>query len=202
MPHNLHALPDLVPPLDGEDEAARLLFLIGQQDRCAFEALYQIWASSLLGIAVKMLHDREEAEEVLQDTFVKVWHRAAEYNPSKSKAFVWCFVILRSVCLDRIRHQRRKKRNHMKRISWHERDVPEPLLDADVLSADTFDSVRHAINQLPHEERRCLELAVFLEYTHSEISSELQTPLGTVKNRLRRAMEKMKNILSDHDFTR
>lgn len=199
----LHALPDPASTSpQPEDDASQLLFLIGQQDRAALGELYQMWAPSLLGIAVRILHDREEAEEAMQDAFVKIWHRAAEYDPTKAKAFVWGFTILRTVCIDRIRYQRRQKRDHTKSQSWEERDIPEPLLDSQILTSDTFASVRNAVNQLPYDERRCLELAVFLEYTHSEISSELQTPLGTVKNRLRRAMEKLQHILSYHELTR
>lgn len=203
MPHFPYALPDSesASPLR-EDEASRLIFLIGQQDSFSLNTLYQLWAPSLLGIAIRMLNDREEAEEAMQDTFVKLWHRAAEYDPAKSKPFVWCFTILRTVCIDRIRHQRRQKRDQSKSIPWDERDVPEPQLESFILSSDTFDSVRQALDQLPIEERRCLELAVFLEYTHSEISSELRTPLGTVKNRLRRAMEKIQNILSYNELAR
>lgn len=68
------------------------------------------------------------------------------------------------------------------------------------MAADDWKRVKAALGQLDHDERSCLELAVFLEYTHSEISERLGTPLGTVKNRLRRALEKVRNLLSRHEF--
>lgn len=199
MRPTLHALPDIESsPSQDEEMLADLLFQIGQQDRFALDTLYQLCAPTLLGIAMRMLRDRQEAEEALQDTFVKIWHRAEEYTPAKSKAFVWCFSVLRNICIDKIRHHGRQKRDSSKNVSWDERDAPEPQSDSRILSHDTITIVRSALDRLPVDERRCLELAVFLEYTQTEISDELQTPLGTVKNRLRRAMEKLKNMLADH----
>lgn len=203
MRHVLKALPHpaLVSSHD-EDDTRKLLFQVAQKDLTALETLYEMWAPSLVGIAMRMLNNREEAEEAMQDTFVKLWHAAADYDPNQSKAFVWCFTILRSSCIDRIRRQRRQKRDFAKNISWDEREAPEPRTDSRILGSDTMTVVRQALNLLPHDERRCLELAVFLEYTHSEISDELRTPLGTVKNRLRRAMEKLQSLLSHHELTR
>jgi RNA polymerase sigma-70 factor (ECF subfamily) len=148
-----------------------------------------------------MLKDRQEAEEVMQDTFVKLWHRAIDYDPEKSKPFVWCFTMMRSICMDRIRYLHRQKRRQIKNDSYDEKAVPEPKFEPQIIDSDTMASVRHAINLLPETERRCLELAVFFEYTQREISSELQTPLGTVKHRLRRALSKLQNILSQHELT-
>jgi RNA polymerase sigma-70 factor (ECF subfamily) len=203
MTRPLHALPDLEDVSSPfEKDAEHLLFLVGQQDRRALQTLYEWWSPSLLGIAMRIMRDREEAEEAMQDTFVKLWHRAAEYDAGKSKAFVWCFTILRSICLDRIRYHRRQKRDHKKNLSPDQLDIPEPQFDPRILGSDTITAVRAAVNQLPDDERRCLELAVFLEYTQSEISDELQTPLGTVKHRLRRAMAKLQSMLSYHELTR
>ena len=201
MPRALHALPDIDSMSShNEEQAVQLLLQISQQDHFALDALYKIWAPTLLGIAFRMLGSRQEAEEAMQDTFVKLWHRAADYDPAKSKAFVWSFTILRSVCIDHLRYHRRQKRDSSKNISWDERDAPEPQTDSFILSNDTFTTVRQALERLPPEERRCLELAVLLEYTHSEISDELKTPLGTVKNRLRRAMEKLQSMLKNHEL--
>jgi RNA polymerase sigma-70 factor (ECF subfamily) len=203
MPLPIHALPDPEDALAPfEREAEHLLFLVGQQDRLALQKLYEWWSPSLLGIAMRIMKDREEAEEVMQDAFVKLWHRAAEYDAAKSKPFVWCFTILRGVCLDRIRYHRRQKRDHAKKVSCDPPDMKELRFDPRILGSDTINAVRMAVDQLPEDERRCLELAVFLEYTQSEISDELQTPLGTVKHRLRRAMAKLQSMLSYHELTR
>jgi RNA polymerase sigma-70 factor, ECF subfamily len=196
MSSALHLLPDPEPDTSApeEEDVAQLLFQIGQQDRRAFERLYSLWAPSLLGVALRILNNREEAEEAMQDTFVKIWHRAEEFDGKKSKPFVWCFTILRSICIDRIRHRRCKKRDQTKTVAWDDRDGDQADFDSDILGADAMQSVRKALEQLPYDERRCLELAVFLEYTQSEISD------GTIKNRLRRAMAKLKATLHYHEL--
>jgi RNA polymerase sigma-70 factor, ECF subfamily len=200
MPSNLHALPD--PPRNpslNDEHAVQLLSLIGSGDQFAFETLYQLWSPILLGIAFRMLGNRSEAEEAMQDSFVKIWHRAADYDPQKSKPFVWSFTILRSICIDRLRYGSRLKRATPLISSINDTDFAEPISNDLILSKDTMQIVRKAIDSLPLDERRCLELAVFLEYTHSEISQQLGTPLGTVKNRLRRALEKLKQLLADYE---
>lgn len=202
MPRALHVIPDhQSTSSQPEDAAVRLLFLVGKQDRTALQTLYDWWSPALLGIALRILHDREEAEEAMQDTFVKLWHRAVDYDAEKSEPFVWCFTIIRSICMDRIRYLHRQKRDYTKNDSRDEKEIPEPQFDPQILSSDTITSVRHAINSLPEDERRCLELAVFFEYTQREISDELQSPLGTVKHRLRRAMAKLQSMLSQHELT-
>jgi RNA polymerase sigma-70 factor, ECF subfamily len=201
MPSKLHALPD--PPHDlspNDDHAVQLLFLIGSGDHFAFETLYQLWSPILLGIAFRMLGNRSEAEEAMQDSFVKIWHRAADYDPKKSKPFVWSFTLLRSICIDRLRFGSRRKRANQQISSICETDFAEPISNDLILSRDTMQAVRKAMDALPLDECRCLELAVFLEYTHSEISEQLGTPLGTVKNRLRRALEKLKKSLADYEI--
>ena len=113
MSSKLHALPD--PPRNSslnDEHAAQLLSLIGNSDQFAFETLYQLWSPTLLGIAFRMLGNRSEAEEAMQDSFVKIWHRAADYDPQKSKPFVWCFTLLRSICIDRLRFGNRIKRGN------------------------------------------------------------------------------------------
>lgn len=202
MPRVLHGMPDHPSGSSTpEDAAIQLLFRVGQQDRAALQTLYDRWSPTLLGIALRILHDREEAEEAMQDTFVKLWHRAVDYDAEKSEPFVWCFTIIRSICMDRIRYRNRQKRDCTKNDSRDEKEIPEPQFDPQILSSDTIASVRHAINSLPDDERRCLELAVFFEYTQREISDELQAPLGTVKHRLRRAMAKLQSMLSQHELT-
>lgn len=122
MPRALHVIPDhQSTSSQPEDAAVRLLFLVGKQDRTALQTLYDWWSPALLGIALRILHDREEAEEAMQDTFVKLWHRAVDYDAEKSEPFVWCFTIIRSICMDRIRYLHRQKRDYTKNDSRDER---------------------------------------------------------------------------------
>lgn len=187
----------------GEDrsgEAAALIARMGKEDASALAELHGMWSPVLLGIACRMLGDRREAEEAVQDTFIRMWHRSADFDPKQSPPFVWAFSLMKGYCIDRLRYRHRGKRDSSRVVSIHVHAPPEPLEDPQVMALDDWRRVGAALDVLGEDERRCLELAVFLEYSHSEISERLGTPLGTVKNRLRRALEKVRNQLSRHEF--
>lgn len=187
----------------GEDqtgEAVALIARMAREDGSALTELYELWSATLLGIACRMLGDRREAEEAVQDTFMRLWHRSADYDAKQSPPFVWAFAVMRGYCIDRLRYRHRAKRNSSQVVPIHLHAPPEASEDPRVMAQDDWRRVRAALDILKQDERRCLELAVFLEYSHSEISEHLGTPLGTVKNRLRRALEKVRTHLSRHEF--
>lgn len=187
-------------PSEGSSaETAALVARMAREDSSALNELHGLWSPVLLGSACRMLGDRREAEEAVQDTFVRMWHRAADFDPAQSPPFVWAFALLRGYCIDRLRYRHRAKRDSSKVVPLHLHTPPEEIEDSRVMAMDDCRRVRAALDLLPPDERRCLELAVFLEFSHSEISTHLGTPLGTVKNRLRRALEKTRNHLSRHD---
>jgi RNA polymerase sigma-70 factor, ECF subfamily len=185
---------------DRTGEAIELIARMAKEDGTALTELYGIWSASLLGIACRMLGDRREAEEAVQDTFIRLWHRAVDYDAKQSPPFVWAFGVMRGYCIDRLRYRHRGKRDSSRVVPIHLHAPPEEIEDSRVMALDDWRRVRAALGVLKQDERRCLELAVFLEYSHSEISEHLGTPLGTVKNRLRRALEKVRNHLSRHEF--
>ena len=112
----------------------------------------------------------------------------------------WAFAVLRGYCIDRLRYRHRGKRDAARVVPIHLHQPPEETEDSRVMAVDDWRRVRAALNLLDEKERNCLELAIFLEYTHCEISAHLSTPLGTVKNRLRRALHKLRTHLSRHEF--
>lgn len=185
---------------DRSGEAAALITRMANEDATALTELHGLWSPILLGVACRMLGDRREAEEAVQDTFVRMWHRSVDYDPSQSPPFVWAFAVLRGYCIDRLRYRHRGKRDSSRVVPIHLHLPVEESEEPQVIGRDDLRRVRAALDLLPPDERRCLELAVFLEYSHSEISEHLGTPLGTVKNRLRRALEKTRNHLSRHEF--
>jgi RNA polymerase sigma-70 factor, ECF subfamily len=185
---------------DHTGDAAAWIARMAKGDGEAMAEMHRAWAPSLLGIACRMVGDRREAEEVLQDTFVRMWHRSAEYDPALSPPFVWAYAVLRGLCIDRLRFRHRDKRDSSRVVSIHLHAPPEASEDSRVMAHDDWRRVREALDLLPLDERNCLELAVFLEYTHSEISAHLGTPLGTVKNRLRRALDKVRQQLKRHEL--
>lgn len=185
---------------DPSGETTALIARMAKGDTAALGELHATWAPVLLGISTKMLGDRREAEEVVQDTFVRLWHRSAEFDPHKSPPFVWAFAVLRGYCIDRLRYRHRARRDSSRVVSIEVQSAPERSENPRVMALDDWHRIRDAMEVLDPDERCCLELAVFLEYTHSEISTELETPLGTVKHRLRRALVKVRNQLSRYEL--
>ncbi len=171
---------------DVAGEALSLIHRMARGDGAALVVLHGMWAPVLLGIACRMLGDRREADEVLRGTFERMWKRAEGYDPHQSPPFVWAFVMLRELALDRLR--RRAGRREAAPPS-HERG--ESLK---VLTTDDCRRLRAAIDQLDLEDRTCLEHAVFLGYARPEAVP------ATVKNHLRRALETLRNQLSCHEL--
>jgi RNA polymerase sigma-70 factor (ECF subfamily) len=185
---------------DQTADAAALIHRMAKGESDALRELYETWSPILLGASVRILGDRHEAEEVVQDTFVRIWHRAIDYDPLQSPPFTWAFTVMRGYCIDRLRYRHRGKRDSSRVVPIHLHVSAEESEDPQVMIKDDWRRVHAALQILPPDERECLELAVFLEYTHSEISARLDTPLGTVKNRLRRALDKVRNQLSRYEF--
>lgn len=181
----------------GEREI-RLFARMGCGDTSALEELYQIYANPLYSYAYKMLSNQEEAEEVLQDTFVRLWKKASKFRPEVSKPFTWTIMILRGLCLDRLR-----KRNVRARVSVVELSVVENLASTGPKGIERLyfneltSRVRKGLAGLNVEERQCLELAIFGDATHPEIAEKLGQPLGTVKSRIRRGLLKLRELLND-----
>lgn len=185
---------------DPTGRAATLISRMGRGEEAALAELHEMWGPVLLGIACRMIGDRHDAEEIVQDAFVRMWHRAADYDAAQSPPFVWAFAVMRGLCIDRLRFRHRAKRDSSRVVPIHLHAPPDSLEDPRILAVDDWRRVRRFMEALPPDERGCLELAVFLEYTHSEISERLGTPLGTVKNRLRRALDKIREHMKHHEI--
>ena len=177
-----------------EDE--RLIARVVEGDRGAFEMLYDRYASTVLGLALRMLGDREVAEDAVQEIFWRVWRRLGSFDPSRAFA-PWLFGIAHNYCIDELR--RRKVRPQ----SVYE-DDENPILSEIADEADVGESallaeqgriVRSALEQLPEEQRQTLLLAYFGGLTQQEIAAKLGNPLGTVKTRMRLGLQKLRAVL-------
>ncbi|MGI9240080.1 MAG: RNA polymerase sigma factor, partial [Verrucomicrobiales bacterium] len=176
-----------------------LLGRIGKGDRTALQELYHLYSKPLYSYALKVLGNRQDAEEVVQDAFVRYWKKAASYDPSRGKPFAWTVLVLRGICFDRLRQ--RKKLSHPPTLPDSEKSL-EKIPDRSIESLafrETAQQVRTAISLLPAEERSCVELAVFGGYSHSGIAEKLGRPLGTVKSQVRRGMNRLRHLLRDED---
>ncbi len=134
------------------------------------------------------------AEEIVQETMVKVWRKADQFNPSKASASTWIFTIARNVRIDLLR-----------KINRPEPDMNDPAFvdepqahPADILSAEQQAArLRNVIAELPEDQQNVLRLAFFEDKAHPEVASELGIPLGTVKSRVRLAVKRIRRELGD-----
>jgi RNA polymerase sigma-70 factor (ECF subfamily) len=189
-----------VPP-DADNSAAEafLLARIGAGDRAALRELYAHYGAPLFSLAVRMLGDHADAEEALQDAFVKIWRHAAGYDPVKSRPFTWAVTILRRTCIDRLRA--RRSAPPLAPLS------PETANPIDFTTAEaarrsaeaheTAQSVDRALLGLAGDQRRALELALFSDLTHAEIARQLDHPVGTIKSWIRRGLLDLRAALAE-----
>jgi RNA polymerase sigma-70 factor (ECF subfamily) len=180
---------------------AELFKRLGQRDVTAMAELYALYSGPIYSFALRTLGSREDAEEVLQDTFVRLWEKAADYNATLSRPFTWTFLLARGICLDRLRRAGRRARTQSVVAAG---SLTEALGAAcgSGLSVVLQDELRHvllALEGLPAPERRAVEMAVFLEYTGQEIADQLHEPLGTIKSRIRRGLKRLRQLLKCHD---
>jgi RNA polymerase sigma-70 factor (ECF subfamily) len=179
-------------------EDARLLAAIAGGERPAFRELYYRYSAPLLALATRLVGDRGTAEEVLQDTFIKIWRHAGTYDARKSRPFTWAVTILRRTCIDRLRRNRR----HLLTTPLPEGDAfPSELSTREVSrqSAEAQEAavlLRSTLTNIAPPQRTALELALFSTLTHTEIAAQLGQPAGTVKTWIRRGLLALRNTLA------
>ena len=162
-----------------------LLQRLTSGDSGALAELYDLHAGLVNGLALRILRNAAEAEDVVQEVFVQVWRQAERYDPARGSAEAWLATIARSRALDRLR--RRTARREESGEAWPVAGIqprPEEAL-----------AVRKALGSLSSDQRRALELAYYEGLTQSEIAAHLGQPLGTIKTRIRSAMIRLRDVL-------
>ena len=195
----IHSLPSGLCE-DPTREVTTLIERMANSDAAALVELHGMWSPVLLGVAYRMLGDRREADEVVQDTFVRLWRNSEQYDPHQAPPFVWAFTVMRGYCIDRLRARHRTKKESAGDVPIHLPTLPGKSENLRVMSSDDFRRVRSALDQLTPDECGCLELAVFLGYSHPESHEHPGSPVGTLKNRLRQALKKVRNHLSRYEL--
>ena len=175
----------------------QLIVGVVKGDERAFLALYDRYASRVYGLTLRVLGDTMLAEEVTQDTFLKLWSRARQYNPGQGGLAPWLLTIAHRTALDRLRLENR-------RVPASNAQDPEetwPLLpDESTQNGEArWRSLYLAVQSLPDEQRQVIDLAYYKGMSQSEIAEVLGWPLGTVKTRVRSAMQNLRQVwLEDH----
>jgi RNA polymerase sigma-70 factor, ECF subfamily len=172
---------------------AELLRRIADGEEEALASLYDRYKSILFSLILRILHSRPEAEDILQDVFIQVWNKAADFDEARGRPFTWLVTLARSRAIDRLRQLGSRERTAVEAG----RDASDVLVDAedDAIKSEQGAAVRKALAELPEEQRRTLLLAYFEGLTQTEIAAKLNTPLGTVKTRMRSGMMKLRELL-------
>jgi RNA polymerase sigma-70 factor (ECF subfamily) len=170
---------------------AALIERMVQRDETALEALYDRYAGLLSSVLNRILRDTQAAEEILQDIFYQLWRTASQFDPSRGSLPGWLMVIARNRAISQLRHH-----NPAAGEELLENSVSLPFnLEGEIARNELLGRVKGAIQELPKEQRATVELAYFEGLTHSEIADRTGDPLGTVKTRLRTALETLKRAM-------
>jgi RNA polymerase sigma-70 factor (ECF subfamily) len=157
---------------------------LAEGDPTALAELYDALASLAYGIALRIVRDPGDAEDVVQESFLQAWRQADRYDPSRGTPQAWLSAIVRTRALDRVRRRAaRRERAHQAPATA---GAPDP---------DAILAVRRALRALSPAQRRAIELAYYEDLSHSEIAARLGEPLGTVKTRIRAAMMRLREEL-------
>lgn len=178
-----------------DDEALMRLIALAQEQ--ALGALYDRYNRLVYSMALNTTGDSGLAEEITQDVFLRVWNKAETYRPEQGKVVTWMSSITRYRAIDLLRQRGIRPEAH--RLDWADGvspDLPDGMdVEFEVEVAQRRQRIRTALAQLPPEQSQALAYAFFQGYSHSQIAEALDEPLGTVKTRIRLAMQKLRQIL-------
>jgi RNA polymerase sigma-70 factor, ECF subfamily len=198
---NLSGAPDVlwlssllvVALLVSREQQAELFRRIATGDQRALRTVYELVSTRAMAIALRLLGDRSEAEDIVQDAFIEVWRRASQYQTARGSADAFVLTIVRSRAIDRLR-----ARGTSNRVAAEARREPLPEPASPDPAGERVDRERvvAALASLPPEQKRVVELAYYEGLSQSEIAARTGEPLGTIKTRIRLAMAKLSDQLA------
>jgi len=159
------------------------------RDKIAIEALYDMYSSSLFGVISRIIVETAAAEDVLQETFVKIWHSFSSYSTEKGRLFTWMVNIARNLAIDKIRSKDFKNQNKNQELENNVTFIDE---QRNTVYKPELVGIKDLVLTLKPEQKSILELVYFKGYTHVEAADELGIPLGTIKTRLRMAIQELR----------
>lgn len=177
------------------DTEQTIVRLLGRKDKSAISLAYKHYGANLHGVVLSILRNEEDAQEVLQDTFVKIWKNSDAYDAKKGRLYTWMINIARRTAIDKTRSAGFKARqrtdstdaNEQFKITW---STPGKIKDV---------GLEKVINSIDEKYKTIIDLIYFQGYTMKEVHEELNIPLGTVKSRVRLALKELRKKLMDAD---
>ena len=172
-----------------------LLRQIASENTRAFEAFYARTSAKTMSVVLAIVGDRQTAEDLLQEIYLRVWSDAARYNPARGRPMTWLIAISRNRAIDRLRAERRRPLDgDVEEVeSVHD---PSPSAEDAVTQSETMRRLTDCLNEIAMDQRQCIQLAYFHGYTHTELAERLNTPLGTVKSWIRRGLQQLNECLN------
>lgn len=169
------------------------MLALRNREKIAVEALYDMYSASLYGVISRIIDDTATAEDVLQETFIKIWNSFSSYSAEKGRLFTWMVNIARNLSIDKIRSKDFKNQNK-------NQDLENNVTFIDEQSSTVYKpellGIKELVDTLKPEQRSILELVYFKGYTHVEAADELGVPLGTIKTRLRMAILQLRKYFN------
>lgn len=176
-----------------------LISLAQSEDAEAFAALYDRHSRSAYSLAYRMMGERQSAEDLVQDAFLKVWRSSGSYRADRGSVRTWVLSIVHNRGVDQLRSTASRRRTQDRVLADAPKSQPSEAF-TETWRNSQRDQVREAMKTLPAEQLKILELAYFSGYTHVEIAGLLDLPLGTVKGRMRLGLRKIKDYFDSQDM--
>ncbi|WP_348621835.1 RNA polymerase sigma factor [Pedobacter lusitanus] len=170
-----------------------LVRALKDRDKIAIQALYDMYSGALLGVISRIVQHSEIAEDLLQDTFIKIWHSADSYDSSKGRLFTWMINVARNLAIDKVRSKDFRNANKNQDIENNVDFIDQQRKVT--FNADTM-GLKDMVTALKPEFNSVLDMVYFKGYTHVEAAEELNLPLGTVKTRIRMAIMELRKYFN------
>ena len=196
---NTECFKSIIMPLDIDNtQLSQLLHQVAlKRDKQAFTALFGFFAPKILRLSRRKFSNPDQANEVLQDTMSNVWRKAHYFDANKGQATTWVYTIMRNVTFDMLRKMQSNKEDNLSDDIW-------PLIDEAANTTEPFDDhleknhILASLDRLPESQRLVVKGLYFQEMSQEQLAQQLDLPLGTVKSRLRLALEKLRAQLGEH----
>ena len=169
-----------------------LLDKLVQRDQKAFQWLYDQYSPALYGVVMRIVREEEQAQDLLQDVFVKIWKNLDAYDASKGRLFTWMLNVARNTAIDSLRSRKTRPFGEI-RTNEENVHIVDQQHNTTQPNPDHI-GLKEVVDQLRPERRQLIDLVYFGGYTHEEAAEELQLPLGTVKTRVRAALQELKSV--------
>ena len=170
-----------------------LVLALRNREKIAIEALYDMYSASLFGVISRIVSDEATAEDVLQETFVKIWHSFSSYSEEKGRLFTWMVNVARNLSIDKLRSKDFKNRSKNQDLENNVTSIDE---QRNTVYKPELMGIKELVQTLKPEQKSILDLVYFKGYTHVEAADELGIPLGTIKTRLRMAIIELRKYFN------